>query len=65
MAKRTEKVFAEAVACCVECGAEDPGGRAYAWARKHALNTGHVPTVIVAWDIHPVGRAPRAEGDAP
>lgn len=50
--KRTERVKADAYAVCHECGAEPATNDPFRWARKHAEKTGHVPSVIVTYDIH-------------
>ena len=48
----TEKIKANEIACCHECGSELSGnGSAFKWAREHAIKTGHSPTVEVSYDI--------------
>lgn len=40
-------------AVCHDCGAEVTGrGDAWRWARKHAKDTGHCPSVLQTYDVH-------------
>ena len=58
---RGYKILATKMACCHDCGFEVTGTFAEREARRHADETGHVPTLEVAYDIHPAPKtAPTA-----
>ena len=46
---KTFKVKSDVTACC-ECGCE-PSNDVWKWARKHAKETGHSPTVFEQYDV--------------
>lgn len=51
--KETIVVNMGADAHCIDCGDEVMGKQdAWRWARRHAEETGHCPTVMVTYDVH-------------
>lgn len=51
--KDTYVVRFDGHAVCHDCGAEVSGSaQAQRWARKHAVETGHSPTVNISYDVH-------------
>lgn len=46
------KIQATKIATCTDCGRENRDQRCEAWAKRHAKETGHIPTVHVSHDIH-------------
>lgn len=48
---KTVAIKCDAAACCPECGGEAVNEDAWKWARNHARQTGHCPTVTQAYDV--------------
>jgi hypothetical protein len=51
MSKIAIKYITDKRACCHDCMFEYTGRLAESEAKKHALATGHIPTLEVAYDV--------------
>ncbi|MBO9428313.1 hypothetical protein [Sulfitobacter sp. R18_1] len=55
----TQKYLVHKLATCHECNFQSDGRYAERDARNHALETGHIPTLEVAYDISVVSDKPQ------